>query len=144
MIWVLTEALLLLLLGSGVAESEIKAVLVNRRSLFAGFVIGVATKVAVTLVPLGTLSTAQKDPPLLIPWLHVNETRFNGSGTGSPKTTSVAVSGPRLVSVMVYVMFSPIRTFFRSATFLSWRSAACWAAAGWTLPPTSTTSASKA
>ena len=144
MMWVVTEALLLSLLGSGVAESEIKAVLVNRRSLFAGFVIGVATNVAVMLVPLGTLSTVQKDPPLLIPWLHVNETRFSGSGRGSPKTTSVALSGPRLVSVMVYVMFSPIRTFFRSATFVSLRSAAPWAAAGWMLPPTSTTRASKA
>jgi hypothetical protein len=89
MMWVVTEALLLSLLGSllgsSVAESEIKAVLVNRRSLFAGFVIGVATNVAVMLVPLGTLSTAQKDPPLLIPWLHVNETRFSGSVRGSPK-----------------------------------------------------------
>src|SRR5215207_8996810 len=110
--WVSTEALLLVLLESVVAASEIKAVLLNRRSLRAGFVMGVATKVAVTLAPLGRLSTAQKDPPLIVPWLHVNETKFNGSGTGSPKTTPVAVSGPRLVSVMVYVMFSPIRTFF--------------------------------
>ena len=144
MMWVLTVALLLVILGSGVADSEIKAVLVNRRSLLAGFVIGVATKVAVTLAPLGTLSTAQKGPPLIVPWLHVNETKFNGSGRGSPKTTPVAVSDPRLVSVMVYVMFSPIRTFFRSATLVSARSALSWAAAGWTLPPTSTTSARKA
>jgi hypothetical protein len=99
--WVFTEELLLLLLGSGVADSEIKAVLVNRRSLFAGFVIGVATKVVVTLAPLGMRSSAQKDPPLMIPWLHVNETRFSGSGRGSPKTTPVAVSALRLVRVMV-------------------------------------------
>src|SRR5215207_4996004 len=103
MIWVLTEALLLLLLGSGVAESEINAVLVNFRSLFAGFVIGVATKVAVTLSPLAKLSTAQKDCPLTVPWLHENETRFNGSGTGSPKTMPVAVPGPGFVTLMVKV-----------------------------------------
>jgi hypothetical protein len=89
-----TEALLLLLLGSGVADSEMKVVLVNRRSLRAGLPIGVATKVAVTLAPLAKLLTAQKDPPLVVPWLQLNETRFNGSGMGSPKTTPVAVAGP--------------------------------------------------
>jgi ABC-type uncharacterized transport system YnjBCD permease subunit len=47
MMWVPTEALLLIL-GSGVADCEIKAVLLNLRSLLAGFAIGVATKVALT------------------------------------------------------------------------------------------------
>jgi hypothetical protein len=92
-----TEALLLVLLGWGVVDCEIKGVWLNRRSLLAGFVIGVAIKVAVMLAPLGPLSTAQKEPPLLIPRPHVNETRFKGSGRGSPKTTPVAVTDPRLV-----------------------------------------------
>ena len=57
----LTEAVLLLLFGSVVADSAMNEVFVNRRSLWAGLVIGVATSVAVTLAPLPRLAREQKD-----------------------------------------------------------------------------------
>lgn len=91
--------------GSGVADST-KAVLVNRRSLRAGFAIGVATSVAVALAPLGRLSTVQK-VPVTVPSPDVKETGFSGSGMGSPKTTPAAAAGPRLVTVIVNERFSP-------------------------------------
>ena len=47
----LAEAVLLLPLGSIVVEAAMNEVFVNRRSLWAGLSIGVATRVAVTLAP---------------------------------------------------------------------------------------------
>ena len=55
----LNEALSLPEFGSVVPDPWMKAVLVNFRSLFAGLAIGVATRVAVMLPPLGMPSTSQ-------------------------------------------------------------------------------------
>src|SRR5215211_2519100 len=116
------EAILLSGFGSNASDSAIKAVLVNFLSLFAGFPIGVVTSVMVTVSPTARLSTLQR-PKKAVPWLQEEETKFSGSGIGSPKRTFVAVSGPRLVTVIVNVMFSPILTFFRSAVLVSAKSA---------------------
>jgi hypothetical protein len=62
-----------------------------------------------------------------VPWLQAKETKFNGSGRESPKTIPVAVPGPRFVTVIVKVMFSPILTLVRLATLVIRRS---WAVAG--------------
>src|SRR5262245_11105327 len=124
-----TEAVLLAGFGSAAPDCEMKAVLVTLRSLCAGFGIGVATRVAVTLPPLGMLSTVQKLPATW-PWVQVNDTRFRASGTGSPNTTPVAAAGPWLVSVIVKVTFSPTLRFLRSATLVMARSATVCAAAG--------------
>jgi hypothetical protein len=76
-----------------VVDCATKAVLVTRRSLRAGLEIVVATIVAVAVAPLSRHSTVQKDPPG-DPTLQLADTRFSASGMGSPKTTSVAASGP--------------------------------------------------
>src|SRR6266540_513556 len=123
MMCIIVEAMSLSVFGSGRSDVKTVAVFVNRRSLSGGFRIGVATNVAVTLAPVASVSTAQKDRPPKFPRLHVKVTRFNGSGSASPNTTPVAVSGPRLVNVIVKVMFSPTRTILRSATLVSARSA---------------------
>src|SRR5687768_14010602 len=109
-------------LGSNASDASIKAVLVNFRSLLAGFVIGVATRDNVALSPTARLATSQK-LPYAGPLLQEAETKFSGSGRASPKETCVAVSGPRLVMVMVKVMFCPIFTCFRSADLVRARSA---------------------
>src|SRR5687767_12070004 len=109
-------------LGSNASDASIKAVLVNFRSLLAGFVIGVATRVNVALSPTARLATSQRLPDVE-PLLHEAETRFSGSGRASPKETFVVVSGPRLVTVMVKVMFCPIFTCFRLADLVRARSA---------------------
>jgi hypothetical protein len=59
--WTRTDAVLLLLLGSGVADSAMNEVFVKRRSLWAGLAIGVATRVAVALTPGPRLAREQKD-----------------------------------------------------------------------------------
>jgi hypothetical protein len=83
--------------GSVELDSVMKALFVTRRSLWARFAIGVATTTRVTLAPLSRLATVQKAET----FPHVDETRFSWSGIGSPKTISVATSGPRFATVIV-------------------------------------------
>src|SRR5215217_8081562 len=101
--WSCKVTVLLSWFGSSVSEAAIKAVLLKRRSLFAGFVTGVETIIIVALSPTARLGTVQK-PQDTAPSSQDDETKLSGSGRGSPKPTFVAGSGPRLVTVMVKVM----------------------------------------
>src|SRR6266498_3100844 len=67
MMCIFVEAMSLSVFGSGRSDVKTVAVFVNRRSLSGGFRIGVATNVAVTLAPVASVSTAQKDRPPKFP-----------------------------------------------------------------------------
>ncbi len=94
-----TDAVLLALSRSGVDEDACAMLPIRRDSPL--WMSGVATSVAVALSPGSRLATLQNVGNTISPRLHVNSTQLSQSGTGSPNATSVATSGPRLVTVMV-------------------------------------------
>src|SRR5262245_49184798 len=94
-----TVAMLLERLGSSALATE--AVLVN----VAGTVL-LATTVTVTDAP-ATIVPTEHTGPAQVPWLGTADTKLSSAGSVSVTTTLVAVSGPRLVEVIVNVTSSP-------------------------------------
>jgi hypothetical protein len=76
-------------------------------------VVGVTTIVTVALPPFAMLPRLQVtvlDPLQPLPWLGVADTNITPAGKGSVTVTPVAVLGPALPTINVYVKFCPTNT----------------------------------
>jgi hypothetical protein len=88
-------------------------------------VVGVTTMVTVALAPFPRTPMEQITVlvPLQLPWLGVADTYVTPAGNGSLTLTPVALFGPKLVTVIVYVRFWPTNTGSGESVLLSDRSA---------------------